>query len=70
VAMAMAPGVSESDAGEHNVELVLDRELTEGDELEVGGVPIHVLFTPGHASNHLCFLLPETGMLFTGDQLK
>ena len=68
-AMAMAPGVSESDAGEHNVELVLDRALTEGDELEVGGVPIRVLFTPGHASNHLCFLLPETGMLFTGDHI-
>ena len=68
-ALPMAPGVSESDAGDHNVELVLDRTLAEGDELEIGGVPVHVLFTPGHASNHLCFLLPETGMLFTGDHI-
>jgi glyoxylase-like metal-dependent hydrolase (beta-lactamase superfamily II) len=68
-AMPMAPGVSESDAGEHNVELVLDRVLTEGDALEVGGVAVRVVFTPGHASNHLCFLLPETGMLFTGDHI-
>ena len=68
-ARPMAPGVSESDAGEHNVELVLDRTLAEGDELEVGGVSLRVLFTPGHASNHLCFLLPESGMLFTGDHI-
>ena len=68
-AMPMAPGVSESDAGEHNVELVLDCVLREGSSLEIGGVPVSVLFTPGHASNHVCFLLPETGMLFTGDHI-
>lgn len=68
-AMPMAAGVGESDAGDHNVELVLDRTLAEGDELRIGGVPVRALFTPGHASNHLCFLLPETGMLFTGDHI-
>lgn len=68
-AMPMAPEVSESDAGEHNIGLVLDRVLTEGDELEFGQVSVRVLFTPGHASNHLCFLLPESGMLFTGDHI-
>jgi len=68
-AMPMAPGVSESDAGEHNVGLLLDRELAEGNSMEIGGVPVRVLFTPGHASNHVCFLLPETGMLFTGDHI-
>lgn len=68
-AMPMAAGVSESDAGEHNVEIELDHVLTEGDELEIGDVPVRVLFTPGHASNHLCFLLPESGMLFTGDHI-
>jgi glyoxylase-like metal-dependent hydrolase (beta-lactamase superfamily II) len=67
--MPMAPGVSESDAGEHNVGLVLDRSLAEGDELTFGGLSVRALFTPGHASNHLCFLLPETGMLFTGDHI-
>jgi glyoxylase-like metal-dependent hydrolase (beta-lactamase superfamily II) len=68
-ALPMAAGVSESDAGDHNVELVLDRTLAEGDELRIGRVQVRVLFTPGHASNHLCFLLPETGMLFTGDHI-
>lgn len=68
-AMPMAPGVSESDAGEHNVKLVLDRVLAEGDVLKVDGVAVRAVFTPGHASNHLCFLLPDTGMLFTGDHI-
>jgi glyoxylase-like metal-dependent hydrolase (beta-lactamase superfamily II) len=68
-AMPMAPGVRESDAGEHNVELVLDHLLTEGESLEIDGMCVQVLFTAGHASNHLCFLLPETGMLFTGDHI-
>jgi glyoxylase-like metal-dependent hydrolase (beta-lactamase superfamily II) len=27
------------------------------------------MHTPGHASNHLCYLLEDTGMLFTGDHV-
>ncbi len=36
------------------------------------GVRLRVLHTPGHASNHLCFLLTEAGgegLLFTGDHV-
>jgi glyoxylase-like metal-dependent hydrolase (beta-lactamase superfamily II) len=33
------------------------------------GVSLRAVHTPGHASNHLCFLLTETGMLFTGDHV-
>lgn len=68
-AMPMAPGVSESDAGDHNIGLVLDHEPGEGACLELDGREVRVLFTPGHASNHLCFLLPYNGMLFTGDHI-
>ena len=25
--------------------------------------------TPGHASNHVCFLIEDSGLLFTGDHL-
>ena len=27
------------------------------------------MHTPGHASNHLCFSLPEDGALFSGDHV-
>lgn len=54
---------------EHNVTLVLDRSLADGDTVELEGLALRAVHTPGHASNHLCFLLPETGMLFTGDHI-
>jgi glyoxylase-like metal-dependent hydrolase (beta-lactamase superfamily II)/8-oxo-dGTP pyrophosphatase MutT (NUDIX family) len=32
-----------------------------------GGLTLHAIHTPGHASNHLCYL--HDGMLFTGDHV-
>lgn len=37
--------------------------------IEVGGQRIQVIHTPGHASNHVCYLLESCGMLFTGDHI-
>lgn len=37
--------------------------------LELDGLRLRVVATPGHVSNHLCFLLEEERMLFTGDHL-
>ena len=47
-----------------------DHVLADGDVLQLGaGVTLRALHTPGHASNHLCFLLEEEQLLFTGDHL-
>jgi glyoxylase-like metal-dependent hydrolase (beta-lactamase superfamily II) len=47
-----------------------DHVLGEGDVLALAdGVTLRVLHTPGHASNHLCYLLEEEKLLFTGDHL-
>lgn len=43
--------------------------LDDGDRVEVGSLTLRALHTPGHASNHLCYLLEGTGLLFTGDHL-
>jgi glyoxylase-like metal-dependent hydrolase (beta-lactamase superfamily II) len=37
--------------------------------LTLAGVTLRAVHTPGHASNHVCFLLEEQGWLFTGDHL-
>jgi glyoxylase-like metal-dependent hydrolase (beta-lactamase superfamily II) len=43
--------------------------LEDGDAIAVGELTLRSLHTPGHASNHVCYLLEGTGLLFTGDHL-
>ncbi len=45
------------------------RLLADGDFVASEAGILRVLHTPGHASNHLCFLLEEQSLLFTGDHL-
>lgn len=49
--------------------LVCDRHLADGDAVEVGDVRIEAVHTPGHASNHLCYRLEPSGLLFSGDHV-
>jgi glyoxylase-like metal-dependent hydrolase (beta-lactamase superfamily II)/8-oxo-dGTP pyrophosphatase MutT (NUDIX family) len=45
-------------------------ELAGGECIDLGpATTLHVLHTPGHASNHLCYLLPQEKTLFTGDHV-
>jgi glyoxylase-like metal-dependent hydrolase (beta-lactamase superfamily II) len=50
-----------------DTDIVPDRVITEGDTIEGTEFGLEVLHTPGHAPNHLCFLLEEERVLFTGD---
>jgi glyoxylase-like metal-dependent hydrolase (beta-lactamase superfamily II)/8-oxo-dGTP pyrophosphatase MutT (NUDIX family) len=43
--------------------------MKEGDTIRVGGGSLLALYTPGHASDHLCFLLEGTKSLFAGDNI-
>ncbi|MEV5374488.1 MBL fold metallo-hydrolase [Streptosporangium nondiastaticum] len=38
-----------------------------GDVVTTGGLELHVLSTPGHTADSLCFHLPADGAVFTGD---
>jgi glyoxylase-like metal-dependent hydrolase (beta-lactamase superfamily II) len=46
-----------------------DRRLAGGERLTLDGATLRVIHTPGHASNHLCYLLEEEKTLFTGDHV-
>ena len=45
------------------------RVLDDGDRITSDEFEIVAVHTPGHASNHLCFLHEETRWLFTGDHV-
>jgi len=46
-----------------------DRVLADGETVEGPGWRMEALATPGHASNHLAFALPQERALFTGDHV-
>ena len=46
-----------------------ERVLIDGENLNSENYTIEVIHTPGHASNHLCYLLKEEKLLFTGDHI-
>jgi len=48
---------------------VPDRVLGDGEALAGDGWSLEAVATPGHTSNHLCFALVGTGILFTGDHV-
>jgi len=54
-------------AGEGEVMVHVDRTIGEGDVIEGTEWGLEVLHTPGHSPDHLCFLLEEERVLFTGD---
>ena len=62
----LRPGVEH-----HDDAFRADRLLRDGDRLERDDHVLAVLHTPGHATNHLCFLLEDGGqrLLLTGDHV-
>ena len=50
-----------------------DRALQDGERLELAGAGVghtlRVVHTPGHAANHLCLVLEEDALLFSGDHI-
>ena len=46
-----------------------DGDLADGQEIEVAGVQLHVLHTPGHAPGAVSLYVPALGAVLTGDTL-
>lgn len=57
------------DDGRQDEAFAPDRALRDGDVVSCGAYRLRAVHTPGHASNHLCYLLEDHGLLFTGDHV-
>jgi glyoxylase-like metal-dependent hydrolase (beta-lactamase superfamily II) len=49
--------------------LEVDTPIGDGHRIEATEFRLRAVHTPGHASNHLCFLLEEERLLFSGDHI-
>jgi glyoxylase-like metal-dependent hydrolase (beta-lactamase superfamily II) len=50
-------------------DFVPDITLRDGERIAGAGWLFEAIHTPGHTSNHLCFALPDNGVLFSGDHV-
>ena len=70
-------GLSSRPTSRANSRFTPDRELIDGEKLVLQGLgldgeithTLRVVHTPGHAANHLCLVLEEDGLLFSGDHV-
>ncbi len=57
------------DDGHQDPTYAPDAGLVHGERIALCEATLQAIHTPGHASNHVCFLLEPAGLLFTGDHL-
>jgi recombination protein RecT len=68
-------GLPSAPTSRENSRFTPERALADGERLTLhnaGGETVHtlrVVHTPGHAANHLCLMLEEDGLLFSGDHI-
>ena len=46
-----------------------DRELSDGERVDVPGWQVEAVWTPGHSPGHTCFRVPDHGLLLAGDHV-
>ncbi len=62
-------GLKAPDVVGHDKTFTPDREYRDEDVIDCGEYSVRLIATPGHVSNHICFLLREEQLLFTGDHI-
>ncbi len=67
---AMVLGMTHNcDDGHQDLAFAADGEVGNGDVIAPDVLGVSAIHTPGHASNHLCYLHQASGWLFTGDHI-
>ncbi|WP_012746027.1 MBL fold metallo-hydrolase [Variovorax paradoxus] len=71
-------GLSSAPTARSSARFAAERELRDGERLVLSGTTaegepvshtLRAIHTPGHAANHLCLVLEEDGLLFSGDHI-
>ncbi len=67
-------GLASAPTARESARFTPDRELADGERLTLSDASgtthtLMVVHTPGHAANHLCLVLLEDGLLFSGDHI-
>lgn len=57
------------DDGYQDTTFQANRNIPQGETLHTGELTLEAIDTPGHVGNHVCYLLREEGMLFSGDHI-
>jgi glyoxylase-like metal-dependent hydrolase (beta-lactamase superfamily II)/8-oxo-dGTP pyrophosphatase MutT (NUDIX family) len=71
-------GLSSAPTARSSARFAAERELVDGERLVLSGTTsqgervthtLRAIHTPGHAANHVCLVLEEDGLLFSGDHI-
>ncbi len=55
------------DFAQGSFEVEITHRLADGDRIDLGGITLQTLHTPGHTPGHMAFFIPEHDLLFSGD---
>jgi glyoxylase-like metal-dependent hydrolase (beta-lactamase superfamily II) len=62
-------GMSPPEGQHQDMTFVPDRILKDGDRISIDGDEVEAIHTPGHASNHVCYLHTHLNWVFAGDHV-
>jgi len=66
---ALVVGRVAPDASRQDRRFRPDAQPVDGERIVLADASLRCIATPGHASNHMCFLLEQGDVLFTGDHI-
>jgi glyoxylase-like metal-dependent hydrolase (beta-lactamase superfamily II) len=55
------------DFAQGDLHVDIAHQLADGDRIDLGGITLQTIHTPGHTPGHISFFIPEHGLLFSGD---